>query len=280
MGIDLREIATNIELGSDGIWTARSSSNISYPAGGNEDCFSLEERSFWFRHRNECILHAVNSFPPPGTFFDVGGGNGYVSRALQTAGYEVVLLEPGRVGVLNSAKRGISQVVQSALFDAGFVPGSLPAVGMFDVLEHVENDGEFLRDLRRLLTPGARLYLTVPAFRGLWSKDDVEAGHWRRYTLNGLSQLLVRSGFEVEFATYFFRFLPLPIFLFRTLPYRFGWKKSRDANAVRSDHETKNAFTTWLTRMLTTRELSRISSGRRPRFGGSCLAVAKVKHSE
>jgi 2-polyprenyl-3-methyl-5-hydroxy-6-metoxy-1,4-benzoquinol methylase len=276
MGIDLREIATNIELGGDGIWAARTSSKISYPEGGNQDCFNLEDSSFWFQHRNQCILHAVNAHPPGGAFFDVGGGNGFVSRCLQQAGYEVILVEPGRAGVLNSAARGVQQIIQSTLVDAGFVPSSLPAVGMFDVLEHVEDDGSFLRDLKRLLVPGGRLYLTVPAFRWLWSQDDDEAGHWRRYTSKGLSNLLARCGYQVEFATYFFQFLPLPIFLFRTLPYRIGMKKTRDANAIRSDHQAGNPFASKAISLLMARERSAIASGRRLRFGGSCLAVARA----
>src|SRR5260221_290852 len=91
---NLSAFAQNIELGQDGLWEARTVSDVSYPECGNELCFAIEESSFWFRHRNNCILEAIKSFPVPGAFFDVGGGNGYVARALQNAGLEVVLVEP------------------------------------------------------------------------------------------------------------------------------------------------------------------------------------------
>src|ERR1700751_5854874 len=84
--LKLSEIATNLEERGEGYWQARSISRISYPEDGNEACFTVEGSSFWFRHRNDCILHALKCYPPSGTFFDVGGGNGFVADALQNAG--------------------------------------------------------------------------------------------------------------------------------------------------------------------------------------------------
>src|SRR5712692_4618252 len=137
---NLSEIARNIELGQDGLWASRTVSDVSYPDGGNEFCFAVEESSFWFRHRNNCILEVVKSFPPPGAFFDVGGGNGYVARAIQNAGLETVLIEPGLSGAQNAHRRGVLNVVRATLEDAGFLPEVFPAVGLFDVVEHIQED--------------------------------------------------------------------------------------------------------------------------------------------
>lgn len=273
--MDLQRIAKNIELRDDGFWAARSDTQISYPASGNEACFGIEDVSFWFRHRNHCILQAIHSYPPPGTFFDIGGGNGYVALAIQQAGYEVVLVEPGLAGVRNAATRGIHQIVKSTLTDAEFLPATIPSIGLFDVLEHVEDDGSFLLELYRLMAPGGRLYLTVPALPWLWSLEDTEAGHWRRYTLKSLTQVFTSSGFEVEFATSFFTFLPVPILVSRALPYRLGFRKpAGSAEAIRADHEVSNPLTARVLELLTNRELAAIASGRRYRRGGSCLLVA------
>jgi len=116
---NLREIAPDLELGQDGWWISRKLSQVSYPEHGNALCFSVEDSSFWFAHRNRCILQTIELFPPPGALFDVGGGNGYVARAIQDAGLEVVLVEPGLAGVRNAVKRGIGQVVRATVEDAG-----------------------------------------------------------------------------------------------------------------------------------------------------------------
>ena len=55
-----------LRLGADGIFRAADSGAISYPEEGNEACFEVEDRSFWFRHRNACITEMVRNFPPEG----------------------------------------------------------------------------------------------------------------------------------------------------------------------------------------------------------------------
>jgi SAM-dependent methyltransferase len=275
---NLREIAPNLELGQDGWWSSRKLSDVSYPEEGNSLCFSVEDSSFWFGHRNRCILEAIKLFPPCGALFDVGGGNGYVARALQESGLEVVLVEPGLAGVRNALKRGIRQVVRATLEDAGVLAEALPAVGLFDVVEHIRNDAGFLAGIHRLVIPGGRVYVTVPAYQWLWSGEDILAGHSRRYTVPALRRLLENAGYTVEFATYFFGFLPLPILIRRVLPYRFGLApKNLSEGAVRSDHEPGHPLVGRILQTLAQRELSRIA-GRRPlRMGGSCLAVARKR---
>src|SRR6266487_5238914 len=98
--IDLTAIAANLEL-KNGIWYSKNTSPISYPEHGNDMCFQIEEDSFWFKHRNNCILELVKNYPAGEIFLDVGGGNGFVTLALQQAGYNAILVEPGN-GVRNA----------------------------------------------------------------------------------------------------------------------------------------------------------------------------------
>ena len=277
MPVNLSEIASNIELCPDGLWRARTASSVSYPEDGNQNCFAIEDSSFWFRHRNACLVELLRRFPPEGTFFDIGGGNGHVAQALQNAGWEVVLVEPGYVGAQNARKRGIRQVVQATLEDAHFRPATLPAVGLFDVIEHVEDDRKFLREIHSFLKANGRIYITVPAFQTLWSHEDEEAGHWRRYTLRSLSDTLTAAGFQIEFSTYIFGFLPLGILLLRVLPFRFGMVPKRTAEErMRADHQVRGSLQTKALAYLTRRELSRLASRRTSRIGGSCLVVARA----
>lgn len=47
---------------------------ISYPEGGHAVCREVEDSSFWFAHRNRCIVAAVERMPPCGPILDIGGG--------------------------------------------------------------------------------------------------------------------------------------------------------------------------------------------------------------
>ncbi len=272
----LTDISTNLEPSPGGVWTARSVSQVSYPESGNDLYFAVEDASFWFRHRNACILEAARLFPPPGAIFDVGGGNGFVARALQNAGWETVLVEPGPMGAANAVGRGVRHVVRAAFADAGFKACAIPAIGLFDVLEHVEDERGFLASIERSLIPGGRLYITVPAHRWLWSREDPDAGHFRRYGLADLSRALEAAGLTVEFATHFFGFLTVPGLLRRALPYRLGFRGSPPTpKRVRADHQAAGAAANRLLGFLTGRELRRLSRLQPRRWGSSCLAVAR-----
>lgn len=277
--VDIASISEGLERRSDGIWYGRVGEAISYPTEGNEILHALEDGSFWFTHRNACIQAVVAAHPPAGggAIFDIGGGNGFVSMGLASAGFEVVLVEPGPVGARNARARGLEHVICATTHAARFKPGSLPAVGLFDVLEHLEDDRAFLDHVRSMLHEDGRVYITVPAYGWLWSEEDVSAGHFRRYTRRGLVDVIEGAGLEVLFSSYFFGFLPLPILLLRALPYRLGLARRSDlASQARRDH---SAGSGWLSRVvggLLRPEVGRLRRSQSLGFGGSCIVVAKV----
>ena len=275
---NLATACPSLELGEDGIYYAIGSVAISYPEEGNEACFQIEDQSFWFRHRNDCIRELVRKFPPngKGPIFDVGGGNGFVAKGMMDAGWDVVLVEPGPSGARNAKKRGLENVICGTTHSAGFKNGSLPAIGVFDVVEHIEDDLSFLRHLWDLLEPGGMLYLTVPAFNFLWSHEDVDAGHFRRYTLASMDKKLVAAGLKPVFGTCIFAFLPALVFCFRTIPYRLGFaQRIKNEKISVKDHViSEGLFSRLLTKLLGC-ELNFIKRGKSLAFGGSCLMAAR-----
>jgi SAM-dependent methyltransferase len=273
--LNVRNMAANLEQDRRGLWVSKTRSAVSYPSSDNELCYQIEDTSFWFQHRNRCITNCVRAYPPSGVVFDVGGGNGFVSLALQRAGWETVVIEPGVAGAANAQRRGLQHVICSTFDDAGFRQNTLPAVGMFDVLEHVEDDAGFLRTLHQAMVPSGRLYLTVPAYQWLWSAEDTHAGHYRRYTLPSLTAALDRAGFEVEFRSYMFLILPAPIFLRRSLPYLLGFKEAATSESAAKDHAT-SPWNRLFDRIFAW-EQNALGNRRAIPVGSSCLVVAKSR---
>jgi len=72
-----------------------------------------------------------------------------------------------------------------------------------NVLEHVERDDEALASLFRVLEPGGRLVLLVPALRALYGSLDRALAHHRRYAREELLAKVRRAGFEVEDSWFF-----------------------------------------------------------------------------
>jgi SAM-dependent methyltransferase len=211
-----------LTLNDDGVWVSDAVRNVSYPSNGHNECLVLEENSFWFRHRNLCLVDAFERFQPEGLVLDVGGGNGWVSQALLECGLNVVLVEPVLKGALNARRiRHLPQVVCATLEDAKFKTGVAGVVGLFDVIEHVKDVDAFLKEVDRVLAPGGILVVTVPALMCLWSLNDEVAGHFRRYSQDALRQVLP-SSYKTLMLSYFFSPLVVPLFIARSLPYRLG----------------------------------------------------------
>ena len=201
---NISSTSNSLRQSDDGIWYSESSEKLSYPQHGHDSCYLVEDNSFWFKHRNNCIVSVVKSYPPRigGAIFDIGGGNGYVSLGLTEAGFETVLVEPGNAGVMNAKTRGLKNIICATTGSAKFKRESLSAVGLFDVVEHIENDVLFLQEIHGLLEKNSFLYLTVPAYSLLWSNDDVTAGHYRRYKLSEINKVLELAGYSIEYSTY------------------------------------------------------------------------------
>jgi 2-polyprenyl-3-methyl-5-hydroxy-6-metoxy-1,4-benzoquinol methylase len=277
--IRIQKIAPDLIRNEEGIWVSRGRTELSYPQDGNEACFGIEEDSFWFNNRNRIILETVQLFPPGGEIFDIGGGNGFISLTLKQAGFSTVLVEPGEAGVKNARERGMAPIIQSTLEEAGFKEHSLPGVGLFDVLEHIEKDDVFLKNIRRLLVDNGRLYITVPTYTMLWSAADDDAGHYRRYTIQSLDETLKHAGFQIEYASYFFGLLVAPIFLFRSIPSRLGIRKRKAISKYRKELVLTNSWLEWIIRWVVRMEANIIRRRKSIPFGSSCLVVAKARPS-
>ncbi len=65
-----------------------------------------------------------------------------------------------------------------------------------NVLEHIRNDHQTLRNLWQVLPERGRLILVVPAFPALYGPIDHLLGHYRRYTKGSMRSLADATGFE------------------------------------------------------------------------------------
>jgi len=273
--IDIQKLTTKLEDNGDGLWVAHDQKEVSYPRDGNESCLGIEDNSFWFSHRNNVITSLVKAFFPNGVVFDVGGGNGYVAIALQRAGIETVLVEPGVQGSRNAKARGLNVVIQSTLEDCEFRDQTIPAFGLFDVLEHIEKDSEFLKRLYGQLLPKGYLYVTVPAYNFLWSIDDDYAQHYRRYTVRTLTKRLESAGFTVRYCSYFFCVLAPAVFVLRSIPSRFRIRHSIDVPSIKQEHAVRAGIAGFLLEHSLAYELRQIEKRRYLPIGSSCIAVAQ-----
>lgn len=173
----------------------------------------LETGNFWFEARNKLILHALrHNFPSPRRLLEIGCGTGYVLSGI-AAGFPDTSLtgcEVFSVSLAHAAQR--LPGVEFLQADARDLPyhEHFDVVGAFDVLEHIDEDEQVLRQMHKSLRPGGGIVLTVPQHPSLWSKQDESACHVRRYTAKELREKIIAAGFTPVYETSFVTLL-LPL---------------------------------------------------------------------
>lgn len=151
-----------------------------------------------FLLRRDRILRLLSALPR-GRLLEVGCGAGTLLIDASRMGHDGVGLETSADALRLAAElRQALQEPGQVLDTAGAWSGAFDLVAAFDVLEHIENDGQALSLWRDWLAPGGRLLLSVPAHESRWGPGDIWAGHFRRYGQAGLRELLARHGFVIE----------------------------------------------------------------------------------
>jgi SAM-dependent methyltransferase len=179
----------------------------------------LEEKSFWFRARNELILWTLLRWRPRlGSFLEIGTGTGFVLSGVarehpqaQLYGSEIFVDGLAFAG----ARVPRAQLMQ---MDARAIPmrDEVDVIGAFDVLEHIEEDVTVLREMHAALKDDGLLVISVPQHRWLWSPADDHAHHVRRYTGSELRDKVRGEGFEILRSTSFVSLL-LPMMMLSRL---------------------------------------------------------------
>jgi hypothetical protein len=155
------------------------------------------ERGWWYRGRSAAVRAVFRraGVVPHGRALDYGAGYGAMREFF--SGYEPVdALEVYPEARVSCSTRGYERVFADDEELLGASQG-YGCIGAFDVIEHIEDDGQFLARLYSKLEPGGVLIGTVPAHQFLYGPYDEAAKHFRRYGKREISTKLAAAGFEV-----------------------------------------------------------------------------------
>lgn len=183
----------------------------------------LEEEHFWFQGRRAIffdLLEQSLSETASGTastnseasngqarqILEIGCGAGGMLGPLARFG-NVTGLDISREYLQFCHSRGHRRIVTGSGYELPFRDHSFDLVALFDVIEHIEDDLQVLREVRRVLRPGGRVFISVPAYQFLFSQNDRVAHHLRRYTASKLRKNLNAAGLQPAKLTYFNTFL-------------------------------------------------------------------------
>jgi 2-polyprenyl-3-methyl-5-hydroxy-6-metoxy-1,4-benzoquinol methylase len=165
----------------------------------------LERDHWWFRGRRTVYMGLLRSqlqTDPPGRVLDLGCGLGGFLDELRGLGFEVYAADMDHESLRYCESRGMTRAAEVDCYSLPYPDNCFDWVTLFDVVEHIEHDDRIMDEVCRVLKPGGRVMLSVPAYQFLYANNDRVARHYRRYTRGSIERLMENAGFVVQRNTY------------------------------------------------------------------------------
>ena len=230
----------------------------------------IEATHWWFVQRRRLFARELGrlGLTREHRILDIGTSTGTNLRMLRELGYDRVSgVDLSDHAIHYCQHKGLGPVEKGDVRALPFADASFELVLATDIIEHVNEDADALREIWRVLAPGGRVLITVPAFESLWGLQDERSAHVRRYRMKPLLRRVEGSGLEPLTHYYFNYLLFVPIWLAR---------RAIDLFKVNLDSENE-VNSPALNRLLSAIFRLDVSTARlvRPPFGVSALVVAK-----
>jgi len=203
----------------------------------------IDQYTHWY-YFTKCIPlirfveNVINTQQTCYSIIDIGAGTGYFSRILdQKFGNriaKIILVD------INYSDSEVEFTKGQRIEKTKKLPEQITEsiVVMMDVLEHMEYDKLFMKELATKTTGTNYFFVTVPAFMSLWSNHDRYLLHFRRYTSNSISELVNEAGIEIK-SRYYLYFALLP---FAWIIRKIIHKNKKDGNDLRQPNKFSNSI--------------------------------------
>lgn len=237
------------------------------------DTLAVEDEYWWYRGRRRIVVDVVAGLrlPPQAQILDAGCGSGRNMVELSKFG-TAVGLEPSERGAEVARARGAGEVVVATIDTMPFEASRFDLITCLDVLEHIEDDREALRELRRVARPDGVLLITVPAYPQLWSSHDELNRHYRRYTRPELLSRAVDAGWHPRRTTHF-NLLLLPV----AAAWRLAERLRPGPAPETSELQRTPAALNWMLEQPLRAEAALLRSGRRIPAGLSLVGIFEAR---
>jgi SAM-dependent methyltransferase len=177
---------------------------------------------FWVRRRFEVLrILADDLVAQAKEMAEIGCGNGLLQRQIEEAyGREITGYDLNEFAL----KRNISRSSPIFCYDICRRNKDLreryDLIFLFDVLEHINEEGHFVDAIKFHLAPNGRIIVNVPAGQWAYSDYDRAAGHVRRYSIGSLCDAV--RPYNIKVTAWSYWGLPLVPALFLRKLWRWG----------------------------------------------------------
>ena len=137
------------------------------------------------------------------SLLELGSGMGYFSEKLVESNRDRLILSDTEEYCLDKLRAKYDGRSDIEVREVG-LPGTVDigepveSVVAMNVLEHIEDDVQALRDVSAAVVPGGRIILWVPAYMQLYGEFDRKVGHFRRYTPATMRTAVEGAGLRIR----------------------------------------------------------------------------------
>ena len=203
--------------------------NDEYDEMGFEVLIRMQREHFWYRGRHRLLLNVLRKEISQHLrqssglrAIDMGGGCGgwleYIHHH-NPGMFSEIALGDSSIRALSLAEPVVGSFARRYQIDLLNLAWheNWDVVFLLDVLEHISDDEEVLRQIHRSMRPGGLLFVTTPALKFFWTYNDELAHHQRRYSRQDFQALAGQLNFELLRTNYFMFFLSPALLLSRML---------------------------------------------------------------
>lgn len=151
------------------------------------------------RYLKRVIIHRRS-----GKLLDIGSAFGYLMEVAQGYGFDAYGVELSHFSSTIAKKRFGSKVFEGKLEDSRFPNAHFDVITMFDLIEHIPQPLEFMKEVKRIIKPGGVIAITTPDTRSFSCKLLGYDGwfHWKfehlgYFNEKSISKLAQHTGFRL-----------------------------------------------------------------------------------
>lgn len=148
-----------------------------------------------------------------GKILEIGSGIGNISQFFIQNNSDITLSDL-RISYLDSLANRFPTFNQKNfclldLVDADFdtkhqnIFNTFDTIFALNVVEHIFDDEQAIKNCYKLLKKGGALIILVPAYKSLYNRFDKELEHYRRYNQKSLNDLFKKANFKITHGQYF-----------------------------------------------------------------------------
>jgi 2-polyprenyl-3-methyl-5-hydroxy-6-metoxy-1,4-benzoquinol methylase len=175
---------------------------------------SFEAQNWWYRARRDLLDRILSNYETRYSYvLDAGCGVGSNFTILRKYSKNIYGVDISGDALDICSKKSYSSLIKTSVENFR-VDIKFDLIVCLDVLEHIGDHVNAVRNLKNLLNKNGILIVSVPAHKFLWNINDVFSHHLRRYTLKDINKVMKMAGVRIIRSSYWNQLLFLPAFIY------------------------------------------------------------------